>query len=212
MIDREILLTRLINAYELLLKRGIVHSKSDLARRIGKDPKNITAAFSNTGRAMTLGLLERVADAFPDVLNRDYLLTGTGEVAAPDPNRRPHYRAQAAAGFMDGLADGEAGDLRPLIPDVPDYDFTIEARGDSMLPEIQSGDILLCRRATDRANPPLDRICVIDSTDGAAVKLITGADEDSLFLHSLNPDYPDYSLDLSALLGVAPVVALLRRL
>lgn len=173
---------------------------------------NLNDAFGLRGNYMNTSLLERVADAFPDVLNRDYLLTGTGEVAAPDPNRRPHYRAQAAAGFMDGLADGEAGDLRPLIPDVPDYDFTIEARGDSMLPEIQSGDILLCRRATDRANPPLDRICVIDSTDGAAVKLIAGADEDSLFLHSLNLDYPDYSLDLSSLLGVAPVVALLRRL
>lgn len=203
---------RLLKAFDYLKNKGIIHTQTQLAEKIGKTQQSVNAAFKDTPKRCTLGLMKAIADAFPNILNRDYLLTGEGDVAAPDPNRRPHYRAQAAAGFMDGLADGEAGDLRPLIPDVPDYDFTIEARGDSMLPEIQSGDILLCRRAIDRANPPLDRICVIDSTDGAAVKLITGADEDSLFLHSLNPDYPDYSLDLSSLLGVAPVVALLRRL
>lgn len=203
---------RLLKAFDYLKNKGIIHTQTQLAEKIGKAQSQVNSAFKNLPKRCTLGLMKAIGDAFPDILNRDYLLTGEGEVAAPDPNRRPHYQACAAAGFMDGLAEGEAGDLRPLIPDVPDYDFTIEARGDSMLPEIQSGDILLCRRATDRANPPLDRICVIDSTDGAAVKLITGADEEQLFLHSLNPDYPDYSLDLSSLLGVAPVVALLRRL
>lgn len=213
MIDRTILLQRLERAYELLLERGIIHSKSDLARAINKAPKNLMAAFSNTGRAMTLGLLTRVADTFPDVLNRDYLLMGEGDVAAPDRTMRPHYEATAAAGFMSGLADPEPGTLRPRIPDMPSYDFTIDARGESMEPKIKSGDTLLCRLAEDRANPPIGKVCVIDSKDGAAVKVLAAASESgrTLTLHSLNPAYRDYTVDAAEVSHIAVVVALLRK-
>ena len=213
MIDRTILLQRLERAYELLLERGVIHSKSDLARAINKEPKNLMAAFSNTGRAMTLGLLTRVADTFPDVLNRDYLLKGEGAVSAPDRTMRPHYEATAAAGFMSGLADPESGTLRPRIPDMPSYDFTIDARGESMEPKIKSGDTLLCRLAEDRANPPIGKVCVIDSKDGAAVKVLAAASESgrSLTLHSLNPAYRDYTIDAAEVSHIAVVVALLRK-
>lgn len=213
MIDRTILLQRLERAYELLLERGVIHSKSDLARAINKEPKNLMAAFSNTGRAMTLGLLTRVADTFPDVLNRDYLLMGEGDVAAPDRTMRPHYEATAAAGFMSGLADPEPGTLRPRIPDMPSYDFTIDARGESMEPKIKSGDTLLCRLAEDRANPPIGKVCVIDGKDGAAVKVLAAASESgrTLTLHSLNPAYRDYTVDTAEVSHIAVVVALLRK-
>lgn len=171
------------------------------------------AAFSNTGRAMTLGLLTRVADTFPDVLNRDYLLKGEGDVAAPDRTMRPHYEATAAAGFMSGLADPESGTLRPRIPDMPSYDFTIDARGESMEPKIKSGDTLLCRLAEDRANPPIGKVCVIDGKDGAAVKVLAAASESgrTLTLHSLNPAYRDYRVDAAEVSHIAVVVALLRK-
>lgn len=172
------------------------------------------AAFSNTGRVMTLGLLTRVADTFPDVLNRDYLLKGEGDVAAPDRTMRPHYEATAAAGFMSGLADPESGTLRPRIPDMPAYDFTIDAQGDSMLPEIKSGDTLLCRLSEDRANPPIGKVCVIDGKDGAAVKVLAAASESgrTLTLHSLNPAYRDYTVDTAEVSHIAVVVAILRKL
>lgn len=180
MIDRTILLQRLERAYELLLERGVIHSKSDLARAINKEPKNLMAAFSNTGRVMTLGLLTRIADTFPDILNRDYLLTGQGDVAAPDRSMRPHFEATARAGFMTGLSNPEAGSLRHRHDDIPDCDFTITAEGDSMMPEIKSGDILFCRHSRDRANPPISKVCVLDGKDGAVVKVIRTADSDTV--------------------------------
>lgn len=169
------------------------------------------AAFSNTGRVMTLGLLTRVADTFPDLLNRDYLLKGEGDVAAPDRTMRPHYEATAAAGFMSGLADPESGTLRPRIPDMPAYDFSITVSGVSMQPVIDDGDVLLCRRADDRANPPIGKVCVIDSKEGALVKLITRADDESVSIHSYNPAYHDTTIDVSSVSALAVVVALLRR-
>lgn len=161
---------------------------------------------------MTLGLLERVADTFPDILNRDYLLTGQGDVAAPDRSMRPHFEATARAGFMTGLSNPEAGSLRHRYDDIPDYDFTITAEGDSMMPEIKSGDILFCRHSRDRANPPISKVCVLDGKDGAVVKVIRTADSDTVTLHSLNPDYKDYTVPLADILGIAEVVALIRPL
>ena len=213
MIDRALLSKRLNNAYDYLYRTGSVHNVAEFAKLLGKDRANVTNALACKGRVMTQKLLERVADTFPDVLNRDYLLKGEGDVAAPDRTMRPHYEATAAAGFMSGLADPESGTLRPRIPDMPSYDFTIDARGESMEPKIKSGDTLLCRLAEDRANPPIGKVCVIDGKDGAAVKVLAAASESgrTLTLHSLNPAYRDYTVDAAEISHIAVVVALLRK-
>lgn len=161
---------------------------------------------------MTLGLLTRVADTFPDILNRDYLLTGEGDVAAPDRSMRPHFEATARAGFMTGLSTPETGSLRPRDPYMPDYDFSITVEGDSMLPRIGSGDILYCRRSLDRANPPIGKVCVIDTKDGPVVKVLTAATDESVTLHSLNPAYADRFIPTDAILGIAQVIGLTRLL
>ena len=210
MIDRELLKERLVRAYEYLKDNGLIHSKSDLARTVGIRINNLNDAFGLRGNYMNESLLTRVADAFPDVLNREYLLTGEGDVAAPDRTLRPHFEAKASAGFMSAISEGEAGVMLPRIPGVKDYDFTITAEGESMLPRIESGDLLLCRRAGDRANIPLGRICVIDGKDGAAVKVIAEADDECVTLHSLNPDYKDYRVEFADILGIAEVVGLVR--
>lgn len=160
---------------------------------------------------MTLGLLRTVADTFPDILNRDYLLNGTGEVAAPDRTMKPHFEATARAGFMTGLSAPEtSAPLRPRNPYMPDYDFTIRAEGDSMMPRIGSGDILYCRRSTDRQNPPIGKVCVLDTKEGPVVKVIARADDERVILHSYNPEYKDYDIAADLINGVAPVVGLSR--
>lgn len=211
MIDRPLLSKRLQSAYDYLRGNGVVHTITEFAEAIGKTQGDVSNALACRGRVMTIGLLTRVADAFPDVLNRDYLLTGEGEVAAPDKSLRPHFEAKVSAGFMDGTSEGEAGVMRPPIPGMPDYDFTIEASGDSMMPRIESGDTLLCRRCDDRLNLPVGKICVIDSIDGAAVKVVAGVNEESVTLHSLNPKYDDYTVELTSINGIAEVVGLVRK-
>ena len=202
---------RLLKAYDLLLEKGQVHNRVQLGEKIGKTRSQMSEAFKDAPKRCTLGLMKAIAAAFPDVLNPDYLLTGEGYPEAPDPTMRPHYSALASAGFMAGLSEGETGTPWPRIPGIPDYDFTIEAYGDSMTPEIHSGDTLACRRATDAANPPLGRICVIDAADGAAVKVLARADADTLTLRSLNPEYKEYTLPDTDIHGIAEVVAVLRR-
>ena len=210
MTNRKELNQRLKAAYDSLLVAGKIHSKTDLARALQLNVNSLNSAFGLQGRAMTKNLLLRIADAFPDVISRRYMETGEGPVAAPAKDLRPHFAPTAAAGFMSGMSETDNGaDLRAVRDCVPDYDFTINAIGDSMMPLIHDGDLLFCRYADDRYNPPIDRVTVIDTTDGAVVKVLR-RDDDGLLLHSLNKRYPDRRLDTATILRMARVVAVLH--
>lgn len=184
-----------------------------MAKRVGVSPQVLSNAKQDKDRRFTDGFLKKFCAAYSDYISEDWILTGSGKMVVPDKSMKPHVEARAAAGFMAGVSEPDLWEnFRPVIPDVPDYDFTIEAHGDSMYPDIQSGDTLACRLMTDRLNPPLGKICVIDSKEGAAVKIIADASDDDITLHSLNPQYPDYNIAAAEIISVAEVVALTRRL
>lgn len=211
MTDIELMAQRLDIAVKYLRLKGIVGSISDFADTLGRKQPHISSALHADPKRCTKKLLEHVADTFPDVLNRDYLLEGTGEVAAPDRTMRPHFEATARAGFMIGLSEAETdAPLHTRNPDMPDYDFTIRAQGDSMLPKIESGDILYCRRATDRQNSPIGKVCVLDTKEGPVVKVIARADDERVFLHSYNSEFKDYDIAADLINCVASVVGLSR--
>ena len=86
----------------------------------------------------------------------------------------------------------------------------MRAVGDSMLPEIHSGDVLFCRHATlPLSDADLGHIFVIDTREGVAVKRLTAMSPSGLLtLHSLNPDFTDYTAASSSVLALARVVAL----
>ena len=203
---------RLGQAIEYLRDIGKSHNQQDLADTIGMSKANFSRAVNGTPRYFTKGFIMRFASAYSDYINKDWLISGEGEIAVPDKTMRPHFDAKASAGFMCGVSEGETGTLRPRIPGMKDYDFTIEVEGDSMMPCLESGDLLVCRRSIDRANPPIGKICVIDSKDGAAVKVIVSANDDTetFTLHSLNPDYTDYEVEFTDILDIAEVVGLVR--
>lgn len=184
----------------------------DIADLCGIPRPNITAAINGNVRYVTKGNLEKFAKAYSDYIDESWLLTGEGQMAKPDKSMRPHYDAKACAGFMCDVSVAEIGTLQPRIPGMKEYDFTIGAHGESMMPRIEDGDLLVCRKSGDRANPPIGKICVVDGKDGAVVKVIAEANEYGLVLHSLNPDpkYHDYPVEYSAINGVAEVVGLVR--
>lgn len=202
---------RLVKSFEYLKDRGVIHTKTQLSDILGKPRPNIANALRGDVKRCTLGLMQSMADAFPGILNRDYLLTGEGNVAIPDKTLKPHVEAKAAAGFMSGFADSDSGDnLKSLQSFFHGYDFTITVEGDSMEPELHSGDALLCRIITDRANLPIGKICVIDSADGAAVKQIKKTAEGKIICHSLNDKYTDFGIDYSDINNIAEVVGVMR--
>lgn len=212
------LLERLQNAYRFLYGQGVIHSKTEFGQKIGKSQTQLSDAFKDRQGRLTLGLMKRVADAFPLYINKDYMLTGDGEVDAhifPEATTvefRPHITdTYVTAGFMSGIGENGNVELRVMNSNVPDYDFSIDVTGNSMLPEIQPGDTVFCRKVTNRYEQVEGKLCVIDSTEGGVIKVIVDDKGDSITLHSYNPDYRDYTIPKDEVYQIARVVGLSRQ-
>lgn len=209
--DKEQAFARINQAVEYLKDRGQARNQTEMADLMGVRQPHIAAALNGDFKRLTEGMLRKFAAAYSDYIDEHWLLTGEGEMAVPDKSLRPHFDTKASAGFMDGLSEGKmSAEFRAMAIPTLNYDFSIDASGDSMIPRIEDGDSLLCRRSTDRANAPIGKICVIDTKDGVVVKIISKVTATSMVLHSLNPKYEDYSIDLENILGIAEVVGLTR--
>lgn len=204
-------LDRLLQAIEYLKGKGKIHKQQDIAETLSMNKVNVSRAIKGTPRYFTEGFLKRFGQAYKDYIFEEWLLTGKGDMAKPEKETRPHFEARVSAGFLSGFSDQiMKSEFRNLIEQLPEYDFTIDIEGDSMSPEILDGDTICCRIANDRQNPPIGRICVLDTKNGPVVKVIKSVTEDSLILHSFNQKYPDYSLEFTDINNIALVVGVIR--
>lgn len=208
--------TRLMLAVAYLKNTGVIHKQQDIADSLDMARSNVSHAIKGRPRYFTDGFLRRFAAAYRAYISEAWLLTGEGRMDVPGKDERPHVDSvTAAAGYLDGISEPVTNpDFHRLADLLPDYDFTIRALGDSMLPEIHSGDLLLCRRI-DRPLHPADlgRIFVADTADGVLVKRLAAIDpspESLITLHSLNPAYPDIAAPASSLHALARVVAVVH--
>ncbi|MGL5318545.1 MAG: XRE family transcriptional regulator, partial [Bacteroidales bacterium] len=78
------------------------------------------------------------------------------------PHIPVHAQAGSLAGFSNGVTDEEC-DLLEVIPALGSYDYTIDVRGDSMLPEYHSGDVVACRLVRDLTELKSGKIYVLDT-------------------------------------------------
>ena len=111
---------------------------------------------SSMRKGLGTGKLDNVLNAFPE-LNREWLLYGEGKMLNGEVKslerktadklsvrQIPLYDIAATAGFMNIYKDERPSVSEYLtIPNLPPVDGAIYARGDSMSPLIESGDIVI---------------------------------------------------------------------
>ena len=210
MIDRDVFHKRVVEAYNLLLDNGVIHTQQQFADALGKSKGDISQCLKGRGRVLTQGLMKRIADAFPDVINREYMEHGIGEVAKKQGV--PHIPYEVSAGGV-GVSLGSV-DMKSCATTLPishlnSYDFTIDVHGDSMEPMFLSGDILACRWV-NVADIVANRFYVLDTEDGAVVKMLEDRGAE-IICTSLNKRYKEFSVPKSDALRVAIVVGCLRK-
>ncbi len=180
--------------------------------------------------------LENILLRYPD-LSPTWLLTGDGEMfkSHNTPNTkhvnerlieenhqhkdsnvevetRPRIPMEAAAGSLSVLTqsvDQSQCDQMPVIASIPDYDFTIMVKGDSMVPEFKSGDEIACRLIRESAFIQWGQPYVVDSYNGIVLKRIHD-NGDSIKCTSDNPQYGAFYIPKSEIYRLALVVGLVR--
>lgn len=125
---------------------------------------------------------------------------------------RPRIPFDAAAGTLSAaispVSDNDCEQI-PVIPTFPHYDFSIIARGDSMVPEFQSGDELACAFVKESSFVQWGRAHILDTTQGVILKKIFNR-EGTILCRSINPDYPDIEVPKEDIYHIAIVVGLIR--
>lgn len=179
--------------------------------------------------------LDKISMQYPE-LNKGWLLTGEGQMIKTENNDKstavpftpdrhvlvPVVSAYAYAGYLTGYADPEYMQALPTIDFTPDHEMhgnyvAFEVKGDSMddgtKESYVDGELVICREV----EPHLwqhdklhinKRDFVIVHTDGILIKRITDHDlaSHTITIHSLNPEYPDRTIDLSEVRQIFSVV------
>lgn len=193
---------------KFLKNQGI--NQGEFAEAVGTSRTSASAIISGR-RQLSQGMLARILEKYP-TLNKDWLTNGVGVMLNPGNNKelRPHYPASVSAGFLGGLSDAifeKDVEMRPVIPGIKAYDFTVDVSGESMTPTFLDKDIIACRKLESWNEIEPWKQYVIDTRNGAVVKTIKSMTLGSILCKSDNPDYPqDIRIDGLDVFGIAEVV------
>ena len=171
-------------------------------------------------------------------LSVEWLLLGKGEITLPKTDKEAAHIAcpnimmvplvgqYAQAGYLSGFAETDYMEALPRIPIMADHELrgeyvAFEVRGDSMDDQtdesLKEGDILVCRRIRQeywqyKLHINKWDFVIVHRTEGVLVKRIVDHDVDrgEIHLHSLNPMYPDFMLNLRDVAQLFNVVQVSR--
>ncbi len=204
---------------KLMQSRYPKFSQTEIARELRTSQSNISKIY----KGMTLpgeDLIEQVrnktgidlSDAVIQASKKYKELKNTLEQKEPSVETRPRIPIYASAGsltiYADGITHPECEEM-PLIRNIPDYDFTMIIKGNSMEPKYESGDEIALRKVTNIIEWGKDY--VLDTTDGAIFKKIYEQDEENIRCVSYNnQEYPDFIVPKASVFGYYRLVGLIR--
>ena len=213
---------RFIEAYERLLKDGVVANKKEFAANVGVSRSMITEISKGRSSVGTSSIQNIV---FMYNISAEWLLTGRGEMLKQNESEKvAHHTDNPKEGIplipfsaMAGALMGEQTALeyeceRYVVPAFSGADFLMQVKGSSMVPTYISGDIVACRRVpmSDlffQWNKPY----VLDTAQGAIIKRIKpGSDKQHVLIVSDNKDYDPFELPYEDIYAVALVIGIIR--
>lgn len=208
-----------------------------LERQIGASKGVLSRAIAN-GTDIQAKWLKSLVDNYPRY-SPTWLLTGDGSMLKPtglvdsqvteepqtqyrasksnkpivDIETRPRIPLNAMAGALSFALDGGTindCEQLPVIRAFPRYDFTILINGESMEPQLHSGDELACLNVKTSTYIQWGRMHVLDTDQGIVVKRVFDNGE-SIICRSDNKMFSEYIVPKESVYNIALVVGMLRR-
>lgn len=187
-------------AYNYLRNKGIVHTQKDVSEKLNIVTSNLSKAFNGDNEYLTIGFVERFNNAFNNIFDTNWLLTGEGEMLVnADSNHPiintnkgvPYYNVDFIGGF--DLVENEQTTTPDYYIDFQKYntaDCWCNVTGHSMEPAISSGDIIALKEIKDWAKfLPFGEIYAIVTSEHRTIKKVTGSlNPERFLLIPLNPD------------------------
>lgn len=147
-------------------------------------------------------------------VNMNWLITGEGSMTLSesgcDGQTRPRIPMTVAAGALNGFGDAVLShqcEQIPVVKMLPDYDYTMIVKGDSMEPKFEGGDEIAIKRVSSIIE--WGKPYVLDTRDGAILKRLYDAG-DKFRCVSYNSEYSDIEVSKDDVFGIYRVVGLIR--
>jgi phage repressor protein C with HTH and peptisase S24 domain len=211
---------RFEQAINYLKMACLIKDQKDIAPKMKADPSNISRAVKGVKNNPTDSFLKRFNSAYGNIFNVNWLLKGEGNMILEGSKLSPVYSSSTrprvpytvAAGKLTDALEGiteEQCERIPVINALPEYDFTIIVKGDSMEPKYEGGDEIACKRIDDTSFIQWGKVHVLDTAQGLILKRIY-EEGDKIKCVSYNKDYPDFSIDKREIYSMNLVVGLVR--
>lgn len=167
--------------------------------------------------------IKHIMELYPD-LSRDWLLYGEGEMLRSDDERKSRETretfetlllpVEAYAGNLQMWSRGVMErDCQRIVSPIPDADFAIPVKGDSMEPLFHDGCTLLVKKINEKAFIPWGHPMVLDTENGVLVKNVlpfndSNGRESKAFIiaESQNPKYPPFKIPTASIYGIYRVL------
>lgn len=222
---------RLALFHEYLKKENKFGGRNVFERRIGKSEGYLSNAVKKRSE-ISSDLVANIVKEFP-ILNANWLLTGEGSMLKPEnlesnaeiihlnniPEPKPHIDASYAdCGVPNGFSMAiKASDCELVsVPFISaNYDFSIRARGDSMINRsnpsrsIKDKDIILCKLWKSRSYLKWGEVYALATIDGVIIKKVLPVEGDitKIVCESFNKEdnFPNFTLSVDDVLDWATV-------
>ena len=133
------------------------------------------------------------------------------EVEEIETKTKPRLPITAAAGvlsdYLGGVLAHECEQI-PVVRSIPNYDFTMIDKGNSMEPKYEGGDEIACKKVESLIE--WGKTYVLATRDGAVLKRLYEAENGVRCVSYNHDEYPDFFVKSDDILGVYRVVGLIR--
>lgn len=210
---------RLIEFHDHLKSTGY-GGRNKFEKAIGKSEGYLSGAMKKNSSIGSDVLLE-IRTMFPE-LNIDWLISGEGQMISTKQQMgeplavetRPRIPLNAAAGSisvaLSGVTLDDCEDM-PVVAAFSNYNYTLIVKGDSMEPEMHSGDEIACLQVNNSRFVQWGRYHALDTAQGIVVKRIYDDEEYILCKSEASDLYKDFRIPKEDIYNIALVVGLLRR-
>jgi phage repressor protein C with HTH and peptisase S24 domain len=166
-----------------------------------------------------------ICEAFPEI-RKEWLLWGEGEMYKSEQQAvnaeklieeaakvvtKPRLPITAAAGhlsdYLGGVLAHECEQV-PVMRSIPDYDFSMIVKGDSMEPKFEGGDEIALKEV--RSTIEWGKAYVLATRDGVVLKRLFPAEHGFRCVSYNHEEYPDFIVDEDDVFGKYRVVGLIR--
>lgn len=196
----------------LVILRDILSlSQQEFASRIGITQGALSQLESQKSK-LSLDSLLKINRVFG--VDCNWLVAGEGEIFFNQDAKEPHtmqkslkegciplIRGEAHAGYIKNYLDEKYLDTLEVYK-IPGYEAgnyrLFEVEGDSMIPSIYPGEIVVCESLPDMTTMENGSLCIVVAEEGIVAKrgYIYEEDRSMLILKSDNPDYKTYSIPM----------------